>query len=241
MFQFILIGFFAQIVDGALGMAYGVTSASFLLTMGIPPVMVSASVHTAEIFTSGVSGLSHLKFGNVDFKLFKRLALAGVAGGACGAYLLTTISVPWLKAVVAAYLLVMGMEILRKAYISTGKPKTKVKILPLGLAGGFFDAVGGGGWGPIVTSTLVARGNKPRFAVGSVNLAEFFVTLVQVMVFVAAIGFCHWRIVAGLAVGGVIAAPFAAYACKRLPRRFFMVIIGILVIFLSVRTLSQSF
>jgi len=234
---FVIVGFAAQIIDGALGMAYGVSSTTFLLTVGISPAAASASVHTAEIFASGVSGISHLRFGNVDRELFKRLLIPGIIGGIAGAYILTTLPSERIKPFVALYLLVMGVIIVRKAMKKIEEKKSRTNLIPLGLVGGFFDAIGGGGWGPIVTSTLVARGEKPRFAIGSVNLAEFFVTVAEAATFFLALGLVHWKIIVGLTVGGVLAAPLAAYVCKRLPARTLMVLVGTLIIILSIRTI----
>lgn len=234
---FIIAGFIAQIIDGALGMAYGVCSTTFLLSIGIPPAAASASVHTAEIFTSGVSGLSHLRLENVDKKLCKRLVIPGVIGGILGAYILTAVPGKTIKPFVAFYLLIMGLIILRGALKKIQEKKVETKLIPLAAVGGFFDAIGGGGWGPIVTSTLVARGNNPRFAIGSVNLAEFFVTVAQVATFFATIGLVHWRIIVGLIIGGILAAPLAAYVCKRLPSRVLMIIVGVLIVALSIRTI----
>ena len=234
---FMVVGFIAQMVDGALGMAYGVSSATFLLSMGIPPGVASASVHTAEIFVSGVSGLSHLRFGNVDKKLFRKLLIPGVVGGVLGAYVLTALPGEKMKPFVASYLLIMGLMVLRKAFKKTREKAAKTGLLPLGLVGGFCDAIGGGGWGPIVTSTLVARGHNPRFTVGSVNLAEFFVTTAEVATFSATIGLTHWQVVVGLIAGGIIAAPLAAYVCKRLPTRILMTMVGAVIVALSVRTI----
>lgn len=233
---FIIIGFGAQIIDGALGMAYGVTSTSFLLTFGVSPAAASASVHTAEIFASGASGLSHLRFGNVDRELFRKLLLPGIVGGIVGAYILTVLPGERIKPLVALYLLVMGVIILRKALGRVPGAGIKARLAPLGLAGGFFDAIGGGGWGPIVTSTLVARGERPRFAIGSVNLAEFFVTVAEAATFFLALGLVHWKVIVGLTIGGVTAAPLAAYVCKRLPARALMIMVGVLIVALSVRT-----
>lgn len=234
---FIIAGFIAQIIDGALGMAYGVVSTTLLLSIGIPPAAASASVHTAEIFTSGVSGLSHLKFGNVDKKLFRKLLIPGVIGGVLGAYILTSVPGNLIKPFIAVYLLIMGLMILRKALKKIQETEVKTKLFPLGVVGGFFDAIGGGGWGPIVTSTLVARGHNPRFTIGSVNLAEFFVTIAEVTTFLTIIGLVHWQIIAGLIIGGVLAAPLAAYVCKRLPSRALMITVGVLIIVLSIRTI----
>ncbi|NIM02803.1 TSUP family transporter [bacterium] len=240
MIVYIIVGFVAQIIDGALGMAYGVTSTTFLLSIGIPPVAASASVHTAEIFASGASGLAHLRFGNVDKKLFKRLLIPGVMGGILGAYILTAVPGEAIKPFIAFYLLIMGLIILRRAFKKVEEKEVKTKILPLGISGGFFDAIGGGGWGPIVTSTLVARGHNPRFSIGSVNLAEFFVTVAEVATFLTIIGLVHWHIIIGLIIGGVLAAPLAAYVCKRIPSRALMIIVGLLIMALSIRTICSA-
>mgnify|MGYP003681902889 CR=1 FL=1 len=237
---FAIVGFIAQIIDGALGMAYGVSSTSVLLGLGIPPATASASVHTAEIFTSGASGLSHLKLGNVDKKIFAKLLIPGIIGGALGAYILTAIPGRVIKPFVAFYLLIMGIIILRKAFKKIEERNVKTKLFPLGLVGGFFDAIGGGGWGPIVTSTLVARGHNPRFTIGSVNIAEFFVTVTEVATFLTMIGLVQWQIIVGLIVGGVLAAPLAAYICKRLPSKALMIMVGTLIIALSIRTIYQT-
>jgi len=234
---FIVLGFIAQMIDGALGMAYGVTSTSFLLSIGIPPAAASASVHTAEIFTTLVSGLSHLRFGNIDRQLLKKLLIPGVIGGVLGAYILTAVPGKTIKPLVASYLLIMGLMILRRAITKIQEAKVKTKLFPLGLVGGFFDAIGGGGWGPIVTSTLMARGHNPRFAIGSVNLSEFFVTVAEAATFFVILGLVHWQIILGLIIGGCLAAPLAAYVCKRLPPRTLMIIVGALIITLSIRTL----
>jgi len=240
MIVYIIVGFIAQIIDGALGMAYGVTSTTFLLSMGIPPVAASASVHTAEIFASGASGLAHLRFGNVDKKLFKKLLLPGVIGGILGAYILTAVPGKMIKPFIAFYLLIMGLIILRKAFKKIEQKEVKTRLLPLGVAGGFFDAIGGGGWGPIVTSTLVARGHNPRFSIGSVNLAEFFVTVAEVATFLTIIGLVHWQIIVGLIIGGVMAAPLAAYVCKRLPSRALMIMVGLIIMALSIRAICSA-
>lgn len=234
---FVIVGFAAQIIDGALGMAYGVSSTTFLLTLGVSPAAASASVHTAEIFASGVSGISHLRFGNVDREIFRRLLIPGIIGGVAGAYILTTLPGEKIKPFVALYLLAMGAIIIRKALGKVEERKARARLAPLALAGGFFDAIGGGGWGPIVTSTLVARGEKPRFAIGSVNLAEFFVTVAEAATFFLTLGLVHWKVIVGLTLGGVLAAPLAAYVCRRLPARALMIMVGALIVILSIRTL----
>jgi uncharacterized membrane protein YfcA len=237
---FIAVGFLAQLIDGALGMAYGVSSTTVLLSLGLPPAIASASVHAAEVFTTGVSGFSHFKFGNVDKSLIVKIVIPGVLGGASGAYILTEMPGNVIKPFVAVYLLAMGLLILYKAFRKgTETGEIQRGLIPLGFLGGFMDAIGGGGWGPIVTSTLVASGKHPRFAVGSVNLAEFFVTFSESITFVLTLGglTSYWRIIVGLLIGGVIAAPLAAYVCKKIPTRQFMVLVGLLISVLSIRTI----
>jgi len=237
---FIAVGFFAQIIDGAMGMAYGVSSNAFLLSLGIPPAAASASVHMAEVVTTGVSGLSHWRLGNINWKLVRRLLIPGVLGGIVGAYLLTSIDGNVIKPYISAYLLIMGIVILVKAFRnptpSNGEHGTPTSLL--GLVGGFFDAIGGGGWGPLVTTTLVARGDNPRFTIGSVNFSEFFVTLATSITFVLTLSFSqYWQIILGLLIGGVIAAPLAAVMARKLPIKALMILVGLLIIFLSVRTI----
>lgn len=237
---FILFGFIAQMIDGCLGMAYGVSSNAFFLSLGIPPSIASACIHTSEMFTTGVSGISHFKFGNVDRKLFLRLLIPGVIGGVLGAYILTELPAGKIKPFISIYLLIMGIWILIKVFKKIHQTKTETRVIPLGLVGGFFDAIGGGGWGPIVTSTLVANGSHPRFAIGSVNSAEFFVTVAESITFFATIGallFQHWEKIAGLMIGGVLAAPLAAWVCKRLPHNVLMILVGLLITSLSIRIL----
>jgi uncharacterized membrane protein YfcA len=239
---YILVGFIAQTIDGALGMAYGVSSNTFLLSLGIPPAAASASVHMAEVVTTGISGFAHWRLGNVDWKLVRRLLIPGIIGGVAGAYLLTSIDGNVLKPYIAAYLLLMGGLIIYKAL--TVKPRNKPdeyhgpRISWLGLLGGFCDAIGGGGWGPVVTSTLVARGKYARTTIGSVNFSEFFVTLCQSIVFVLTLSFTeYWQVILGLLIGGGIAAPLAARMTKNLPLKTLMIMVGVLIILLSIRTI----
>ncbi len=238
---YIAIGFAAQLVDGAIGMAYGVMSSSILISMGVSPAVASACVHAAETVTTGVSGLSHWKFGNVDLALVRRLAIPGAIGGAIGAFILTSIDGNVVKPYVAAYLLAMGLYILWKSQVpqrETSEPVKNVGLL--GLFGGFFDSIGGGGWGAIVTTTLIGNGTVPRYAIGSVSLSEFFVTLAISATFILTIGLELWPIIIGLIIGGVIAAPFAAYATRYLPARVLMVVVGCVIIVLSLRTLIKA-
>jgi uncharacterized membrane protein YfcA len=240
---FILFGFVAQMIDGSLGMAYGVSSTTFFLSLGVPPAIASACVHTSEMFTTAVSGISHFKFGNVDRRILWKLVIPGVAGGILGAYILTELPSGKLRPFVSVYLLIMGLMILFKVFKKIHRTETKTRLIPLGLAGGFFDAIGGGGWGPIVTTTLVANGNTPRFAIGSVNSAEFFVTIAESATFFATIGTLlveHWVKIAGLMIGGVLAAPLAAYVCKIVPTKVLMLLVGLLITGLSIRILYIS-
>jgi uncharacterized membrane protein YfcA len=236
---YVIVGFVAQMVDGAIGMAYGVTSTSVMLSFGVPPATASACVHAAETFTTGASGLAHWKFGNVDRRLIWRLAIPGSIGGAIGAFVLTNIPGDVVKPFISGYLLLIGVFIIYKAVhrkhsFIDEPPKN---IAPLGFVGGFVDAIGGGGWGPIVTSTLLGQGTQPRFTIGSVNMAEFFVTLTISATFIATIGLDLWPTIVGLIIGGVIAAPFAAYAAKYLPPKILMILVGTVVILLSARTI----
>ncbi len=239
---YIVVGFIAQLIDGSLGMAYGVSANSFLLTFGVPPAVASASVHASEVVTTLISGISHWKFGNVDKRVVLKLLIPGVIGGGVGAYLLTTFDGNVIKPYIALYLLFMGVRILFKAFKPTEEhgrePKTGL-LVALGLAGGTLDAIGGGGWGPVVTSTLISTGHSPRKTIGSVNLSEFFVTLTESIVFILTIGLTNWRVIIGLLIGGIIAAPFGAFITKKLPTKVILIIVGALIVFLQLRTLYQ--
>jgi uncharacterized membrane protein YfcA len=238
---YVTIGFAAQMIDGAIGMAYGVTASSVLLSAGIPPATASACVHAAEVFTTGAAGVAHWRIGNVERRLVLQLLVPGMIGGAAGALVLAKMPGEAIRPWIGAYLLLLGLVILWKAYRTT--PPTVVRgtrVAPLGFFGGLFDAIGGGGWGPLVTSTLLGNGAAPRTVIGSVSLTEFFVTLTISATFVATIGVSLWPIVTGLIVGGVIAAPFAALATKHLPDRVLMVIVGVVVVVLSARTILAA-
>lgn len=239
---FIIVGFLAQIIDGALGMAYGVSSTTFLLSTGISPAAASASVHVAEVFTTFVSGVAHWRLGNVDKSIFSRLVIPGILGGVTGAYILSNVSGDTIKPFISFYLMLMGVRILWKAFSRPPVIQTMTRhLFPLGLVGGFFDAIGGGGWGPVVTTTLVARGNEPRTTIGSVNTAEFFVTFAESVTFLLAVKFSEYStVILGLMIGGVLAAPMAAYVCKKLSARKLMVVVGALIVGLSLRTLIMT-
>jgi uncharacterized membrane protein YfcA len=237
---YVLAGFVAQLVDGALGMAYGVTASSLLLGVGVPPAVASATVHAAECFTTGASALSHRAFGNIDRDQFRRLLLPGMLGAGLGAYLLTALPGDAIKPWIAAYLLLMGGVIILKAFRDFPSRKVTTHLAPLGFFGAMIDAIGGGGWGPIVASNLMARGNAFRMTVGTVNAVEFFVTLTASAVFLATLGLTNWRIIAGLALGGIIAAPLGAWMVHKVRPKPFQIIVGMVIIGLSARTILQT-
>jgi uncharacterized membrane protein YfcA len=242
-FLFVLGGFIAQMIDGSLGMAYGVSATSFLLSFGVSPAASSASVHTAEIFTSGVSGLTHLRFQNVNKKLFKSLLIPGMLGAIAGAYILTSLEEYnyIIRPLVAVYTLILGLAIIRKAVLMQIRKRRRTKNVPaLATFGGFMDSIGGGGWGPIVSTTLIARGRHPRYTIGSVNLAEFFVSFASSLTFFATIGLSHIQIIVGLILGGIIAAPIAANITRKLPVKRMMILVGVVVILVSIRLLVKS-
>ncbi|MBL7883558.1 MAG: TSUP family transporter, partial [Bacteroidia bacterium] len=193
---FIAGGFVAQMVDGSLGMAYGLTATTFLLSFGVTPAAASASVHASEIFTTGASGLSHLRFKNVNTKLFKHLLIPGIIGAIIGAYILSSAEnySGYIKPIVSIYTLVLGVTIIIKAIRKLNEKKKIKRIGVLAFFGAFLDSIGGGGWGPIVSSTLIARGRNVRYTIGSVNLAEFFITLASSVTFFTIIGLQHWSI-----------------------------------------------
>jgi uncharacterized protein len=243
---FLIVGFLAQIVDGALGMAYGVVSSSVLLAFGVPPAAASASVHAAEVFTTAASAGSHVWNRNVNWRLFRVLAPAGILGGIVGTYVLTAFDGAALRPFVAAYLGLMGVYILYRAF-RAARPvdshRTGV-VVPLGAVGGFADAVGGGGWGPVVTTGLIGSGGAPRETIGTVNTVEFFLTLAISAAFVAALLTGHWEdagnltdyaaAVAGLIVGGVLAAPLAGFVVRIAPQRILMIAVGLLIVALAI-------
>jgi uncharacterized protein len=235
------IGFVAQLIDGALGMAFGVISTSAMLAMGVPVAQASAIVHTAEVFTTAASAVSHIAHGNVDWKLVARLGIGGIIGAVLGAWVLSNVDASAARPFVAFYLLLLGIFILLKA--ARQIPRRDAPFAwapPLGLVGGFFDASGGGGWGPMVASTLIGSGHAPRKAVGSVNTTEFFVTIAAATTFFIELGVAPWRELIALVIGGVIAAPLGGWAVKRLPPRVLMTMVGVLVVTLSAWQLARA-
>ncbi len=239
---FIMIGFFAQMINGSLGMSYGTLSVTFLLALGIPPVPASSSVHISKALTGGVSGFSHWRLGNIDRVLVTGLLISGVSGGIAGAIMLTVMPEGVLKPFIAVYLLLTGFSILAKSVRGKIVQQKHVRVMPLGAAGGFIDAVGGGGWGPIVTSTLLANGQDPHKSIGSVSFAEAFVATAISVTLLFKVSFIalDWQIVAGLIIGGVLAAPLAAQLCGRLPVQRLMVAVGLLVVALNAGLLWSS-
>ncbi|MFN3313416.1 MAG: sulfite exporter TauE/SafE family protein [Hyphomonas sp.] len=237
---FIVIGFIAQLVDGALGMAFGVISTSAMLLLGIPPAFASANVHAAEVFTTAASGTSHAIARNVDWRVFWRLALAGSAGAVIGAFLISHANTDMIRPFIAAYLMAMGAVVIWKGLRPTGSPPKIGRVRILGFAGGMADAIGGGGWGPVVTSNLIARGGEPSRMVGTVNLAEFFVTVSATLAFLVALGPVFGKAALGLLIGGVAAAPIAAWAARRLPRQILTVIVGVAICLVSAYNLSRA-
>lgn len=237
---FFAIGMGAQLVDGALGMAFGVTATTFMLSFGTPPAQASAMVHIAEIFTTAASGASHWKQRNVDWSIVRRLAIPGTIGGAIGATLLSNIDGKLIAPFVTAYLAIMGIVIIVKAVRMIAAMQPNWRGMPVvGFFGGLLDAVGGGGWGPIVTSTLIGGGHAPRYVIGSVNLTEFFVTVATSAAFAVSLGLSDIMPVIPLILGGLLVAPFAGYLTRIVPARLLMLLVGCLVLGLSARTLLK--
>jgi hypothetical protein len=239
---FLLIGIFAQLVDGTLGMGYGATATSFLLSFGVPPVISSMGVHVAEMFTTGASAMSHYKFKNINKKLVLNLLIPGVTGSIIGAYLLSdVIDGNIIKPYIAVYMIILAVVIIIKG-LKRNIKKTKTKRLgPLAAFGGFMDSIGGGGWGPIVTSTLMGQGRNPRYTIGSVNTAEFAISFASGITFMLFEGINGWQVIIALIVGGIVAAPLSAYLVNKIPRKPITILVGLLLIFLSVKTLVKYF
>lgn len=240
----VLAGFLAQMVDGATSMGYGVTSSIVLQSAHVSPAAISAGIHTAEMFTSGASGYSHYKFGNVNKKLFKALVIPGVIGAVLGAYLLVKFDdthIKYLRPLMAVYTLLLGIRIFSNAFRPVNLKKKFSRYGWLAGIGGFLDSFGGGGWGPIVTSTLITKGRTPRYVVGSVSLTEFFVTLASAFTFFTMIGVQNWQVILALVLGGVVAAPIAARLAGKLPRKTSFIFLGTVVVLWSFRILYKTF
>lgn len=234
---FIAVGFAAQLVDGALGMAFGVISNTLLVAViGVAPAQASAQVHVVKAFTGGISGLSHLLHGNIDWRLFGRLLPPAMVGGVLGAYGLASLEAGGVKPFVLGFLTIMGLYLLLRGLQLRAFVHRVRHVGPLGFIGGFLDAGGGGGWGPVVTSNLLVQGGEPRTVVGTVNTAEFFLTIVISAAFIAKLGWANFTTATvGLLIGGVLAAPFGAWAAKHFAPRTMLVLVGV------VLTLTSGF
>ena len=239
---FIAIGFAAQLVDGALGMAFGLINSTLLVSvMGLPPAIASASVHVVETFTTAASGISHTLHKNVNWKLFARLVIPGIIGGVLGAYVLSSIDASVARPFVMIYLTAIGLYLLFRAWRGRVEPKKPRIIEPLGLAGGFLDAAGGGGWGPVVTSNLLVQGASPRETIGTVNTVEFFLTATISATFIATLGFAAFTLqTLGILIGGLIAAPLGGVLAKKMPARPLMAMVGTLLTLTSAFSVYQA-
>lgn len=232
---FIAIGFAAQIVDGALGMAFGLISSTLLISIGVPPAVASARVHAVECFTTGVSGISHILHRNVDWRLFARIVIPGMIGGILGAYVLTQIPAGTARPFVLGYLALIAAYLFWRAVRHEHEEKHPKIVEPLGLVGGFLDAAGGGGWGPIVTSNLLVQGATPRKVIGTVNTAEFFLTMTVSATFLATLGLEGiGAATIGLLIGGILAAPLGAFAAKWIPPRALLLLVSLVLIATSI-------
>ncbi len=239
---FLVVGFGAQIVDGALGMAYGVISSSLLLALGVPPRAASASVHAAETCTTAVSALSHIWHRNVDWRLFWRLIVPGIIGGVSGAYVLTQIDGNLIKPFILAYLSAIGLWLIWRGLKYPPQTGHAKWVVPLGLVGGFLDASGGGGWGPVVTSNLLLQGSSPRHTIGTVNTVEFFLTLAISATFLVNLGWATFTIATvGLLIGGVIAAPFGAMIARHVSPKPLLIMVGVILTLTSLFGIYRAF
>jgi uncharacterized membrane protein YfcA len=242
-FWALLFGSIAAFIDGSLGMAYGVTGTAFLLGYGISPIKAVAYIHITEIFVSGSSGLNHWKIGNVDTKLFKKLLIPGIIGAILGALVITKVKIPYLSIVISIYLLIMGIFLITKAY---AKIKLQVKqknsvVIPLAVTGGFVDGAGGGGWGPVVATSLLGGKMMPRKVIGTVNASEFFINLASATAFLFLVKVTDWEALAGLIIGGFLITPYAAKATSRMSVKMILTVVGCLITALSVRKIYIFF
>ena len=241
LFLFIAIGFAAQMVDGALGMAFGVISNTLLLSIGVPPAAASAGVHAVETVTTAVSGISHTLHRNVDWKLFLRLMIPGVIGGVLGAYVLSNLDAGIVKPFILVYLTAIGIYLVYRGLRYPPQERKPRVIMPLGLVGGFLDAAGGGGWGPIVTSNLLVQGASPRKTIGTVNTAEFFLTVTISATFITQLGWEALTLAtAGLLIGGILAAPFGAMVAKRVNAKYLLLFVGVVLTLTSIYNLVHT-
>ncbi len=245
-YYFLIAGFLFALVDGAIGMSYGVTSTTFSLSMGIPPASASMAVHISEILSNGIAGWMHYRLKNVNIKLFKSLVIPGIIGAVIGAALLSSLEgySHYIRPVISFYTLILGLVILNRAFkVSLIKAKGKriTKVIPLGFGGGFVDAVGGGGWGSIVLSTLIAGGRNARYALGSVKLSRFFIALFSSITFLTLLDDLHWHSMSGLVIGSILAAPIAVKLSNKISVKIIMIAVGAIVVCASSYTIFKSF
>ncbi|MGG9960384.1 sulfite exporter TauE/SafE family protein [Ferruginibacter sp. SUN106] len=241
----LLVGFGAEVVAGSMGMGYGVICTSLLLILNVPPPVVSASIHSAEAFTSAAGSFSHWQLGNVNKKLVKALAIPAIIGAVIGALLLTYVGEKYAKVTkpfIAAYTIYLGIKILQNAFKkkTINEQKKKSNITVLGLIGGFIDSFGGGGWGPLVTGTFIKNGHTPRFVIGSSTVAKCILTVASAVTFIFTIGISHWNVVAGLLIGGIVTAPFSAMLTAKLPTKKMFIAVGIVVIICGLITICRA-
>lgn len=242
----LLVGFTAEIVAGSMGMGYGVICTTILLILNVPPTIISASIHSAESFTSAAGSISHWQLGNINKKLAKALAIPAIIGAVAGALLLSYVGERYAKITkpfIALYTMYLGIRILQNAFTKrdSNSKKKNVNITALGLIGGFIDSVGGGGWGPLVTGTFIKNGHTPRYVIGSSTFAKCILTVASAITFIFTIGIHHWNIVAGLLIGGIVTAPFSAMLTSKLPTKKMFIAVGIVVIFCSLITIYRAF
>ena len=242
-FWALLFGALAALIDGSLGMAYGVTGTAFLIGYGISPVKAVAYIHIAEIFVSGSSGLNHWKIGNVNIKLFKKLLLPGIIGATLGALIIAKVEIPYLSIIISVYLLIMGIFLIIKAYSKIKlqfKQKNSV-VIPLAVTGGFVDGAGGGGWGPVVTTSLLGSKMEPKKVIGTVNASEFFINLASAISLLLLVKVTDWEALAGLIIGGFLVAPYAARVTSKMSIKIILTFVGVLIIVISLRKIFNFF
>ncbi len=242
-FWALLFGAVAALIDGSLGMAYGVTGTAFLLGYGISPVKAVAYIHIAEIFVSGSSGLNHWKIGNIDTKLFKKLLIPGIIGAILGALIIAKVKIPYLSIIISIYLLFMGIFLIAKAY---SKIKLQFKqnnsvVIPLAVTGGFVDGAGGGGWGPVVTTSLLGGKMEPKKVIGTVNASEFFINLASAVSLLFLVKVTDWEALAGLIIGGFLVAPYAARVTSKMSIKMILTFVGVLITVISLRKIFNFF
>ena len=239
---YLVTGFIAQLIGSLLGMGYGMVSSAVLLTLGIAPAVASASANTASFVTTTVASWFHHKAGNVDKKTLFFLAIPGVIGSVFGALFVSHAPIPFIKPFIGTYLIVVSLIIIRKSFVKYEPQEIPVShLVPLGLIGGAFGSIGGGGWGPLVNSHLVANGQSPRLSIGSSNAAKCFTTFAAAATFAVVLKSCNVAAIVGLMLGGLVAAPIAAYACKRMPQTALMVSMAVLLMCISGKILHESF